>query len=327
MVFSMDLRDPLGLPDLDGIRAAAARIAAHVHRTPVLFSASLDELAGCSLRFKCENFQKVGAFKARGAHNAVFSLAEEEAVRGVATHSSGNHAAALALAARRRGIPAHIVMPSSAPAVKRAAVEGYGARIVDCEPTLQAREEGLARVLEETSAVFIHPYDDARVIAGQGTACLEFLAQAPDLEVLLVPVGGGGLASGTCLAGHGLKPHLQILGVEPTGADDAARSLQAGELIPSLSPQTIADGLLTSLSPRTFTALQAHLDDILCVDDEAILRAMRLLFERMKLVVEPSAAVVLAAVLGEGERFAGKRVGLILSGGNVNLDGLFAAGA
>ena len=319
----MEARADLRLPDLNEIRAAVKRIASYVHRTPILRCRSIDAMAGCRLFFKCENFQKVGAFKARGAHNAVFSLSPDQAAKGVATHSSGNHAAALALAACNRGIDAHIVMPENAPAVKKAAVAGYGARIVECQPTLAARESGLAQVVVETGAHGVHPYDDARVIAGQGTACLELLEELPDLDALLVPVGGGGLASGSCLAGHGLKPKLEIFGVEPFGADDAARSLAAGELIPSENPQTIADGLLTSLSPRTFTALQAHLEDILCVDDSAILAAMRLIFERMKMVVEPSSATVLAAVLENKERFAGKRVGLILSGGNVNLDKLF----
>jgi len=314
--------DELDVPELAEIRAAALRIAPFVHRTPVMRSEGLNHLAGCELFFKCENLQKVGAFKARGAHNAVFRLSDEQAACGVATHSSGNHAAALALAAKNRGISAFIVMPSAAPVVKRAAVSGYGAEITDCVSTLEAREQGLAEVVERTSAYVVHPYDDPWVIAGQGSATLEFLEQAEDLDDLIVPVGGGGLASGTCIAGHGLQADLRIFGAEPVGADDAARSLAAGRLIPSISPDTIADGLLTSLSPRTFGVLREHLHSILCVDDEAIAYAMRLIFERMKIVVEPSAAVSLAVILNHRELFAGRRVGVILSGGNVSLDSL-----
>ena len=309
-------------PTIDDIRAAAERIAPYIHRTPVVTCASINAIAGASLFFKCENLQKVGAFKARGATNAVFSLDDHEAAMGVCTHSSGNHAAALARAARLRGIPAYIVMPSSAPPVKKAAVAGYGAVITECEPTLEARETTLAEVQDRTDATFVHPYDDSRVIAGQGTAALELLDQEPDLEVVLVPVGGGGLASGTTITVSTLKPEIEIWGAEPAGADDAFRSLRDGRLYPSVRPTTIADGLLTSLSDRTFRILYRGLAGILTVDEPTIVEAMRLLWERAKLLVEPSAAVPLAAVLSNRDRFDGKRVGIILSGGNTNLDEL-----
>ncbi len=309
-------------PTIDDIRAAARRIEPYVHRTPVATCASIDAIAGASLFFKCENLQKVGAFKARGATNAVFSLSDEDAEPGVCTHSSGNHAAALARAAGLRGIPAHIVMPSSAPPVKKAAVAGYGARITECEPTLEARESTLADVQDRTGATFIHPYDDVRVIAGQGTAALELLDQEPELDVVMPPVGGGGLASGTTITVATLRPEIEIWGAEPAGADDAHRSLRDGKLYPSVRPTTIADGLLTSLSERTFRILSGGLAGILTVDEEIIIRAMRLLWERAKLLVEPSAAVPLAAVLANPDRFEGRRVGLILSGGNVDLDNL-----
>ena len=309
-------------PTIDDILAAAERMAEHIHRTPVATCASIDRIAGAELFFKCENLQKVGAFKARGATNAVFSLDDEAAARGVCTHSSGNHAAALARAAGLRGIPAYIVMPSSAPPVKKAAVAGYGAVITECEPTLEARATTLAKVQDQTGATFIHPYDDPRVIAGQGTAALELLEQAPELKVVLVPVGGGGLASGTTIAVSSLRPEIEVWGAEPAGADDAFRSLRDGELYPSVEPTTIADGLLTSLSDRTFRILSNGLAGILTVDEATIVRAMRLLWERAKLLVEPSAAVPLAAVLSNRGRFEGRKVGIILSGGNVDLDNL-----
>mgnify|MGYP001819061410 FL=1 len=309
-------------PTIDDIRAAAGRIGPYVHRTPVATCASIDAIAGASLFYKCENLQKVGAFKARGATNAVFSLSDEAAACGVCTHSSGNHAAALARAAGLRGIPAHIVMPSSALQVKKAAVAGYGALITECEPTLEARETTLAAVQEKTGATFIHPYDDPRVIAGQGTAALELLEQAPDLDVVMPPVGGGGLASGTTITVSALQPGIEIWGAEPAEADDAFRSLRDGRLYPSVKPATIADGLLTSLSDRTFRILSGGLTGILTVDEATIIRAMRLLWERAKILVEPSAAVPLAAILANPGRFDGKRVGLILSGGNTNLDKL-----
>ncbi len=309
-------------PTLADIRAAAELIAPYIHRTPVATCAAIDAIAGASLFFKCENLQKVGAFKARGATNAVFSLDGDVAVRGVCTHSSGNHAAALARAAGLRGIPAHIVMPSSAPPVKKAAVAGYGAQITECEPTLEARETTLAGVQQRTGATFVHPYDDVRVIAGQGTAALEFLEQVPRLDVVMPPVGGGGLASGTTITVSALRPEIEIWGAEPAAADDAFRSLRDGRRYPAVKPATIADGLLTSLSERTFRILGAGLAGIVTVDEETIIRAMRLLWERAKILVEPSAAVPLAAVLADRDRFAGRRVGLILSGGNTDLDHL-----
>jgi len=309
-------------PTIDDIRDAARRIEPYVHRTPVATCASIDAIAGMTLFFKCENLQKAGAFKARGATNAVFSLDDNEAAPGVCTHSSGNHAAALARAAGLRGIPAHIVMPSSAPPVKKAAVAGYGAVITECEPTLEARETTLARVQQRIGATFIHPYDDPRVIAGQGTAALELLDQVPDLEVMMPPIGGGGLASGTTIAVSSLRPEIEVWGAEPAGADDAFRSLRDGRRYPSVQPVTIADGLLTALSDRTFRILYRGLAGILTVDEPTIVEAMRLLWERAKILVEPSAAVPLAAVLANRDRFEGRRVGLILSGGNTNLDKL-----
>jgi threonine dehydratase len=309
-------------PSFEDVLAAAERIRGFVHRTPVMSSSAIDGLAGARLSFKCENLQKVGAFKARGASNAVLALDEAAARRGVATHSSGNHAAALALAARTRGIAAHIVMPRTAPPVKRAAVESYGARVTTCEPTLAAREEALAAVVAATGATFVHPYDDPLVIAGQGTAALELLTDVPELEAVMGPVGGGGLMSGTAIAVAGSRPEVAVWGAEPAAADDAFRSLRDGRRFPPLAPTSIADGLLTALSDRTFRILSGRLEGILTVSEEGIVRAMRLLWERMKLVVEPSGAVPLAAVLEHPERFAGRRVGLIISGGNVDLERL-----
>jgi threonine dehydratase len=312
----------IGIPTTGDIRRAAERIKPHAHRTPVLTCEGLDRLAGCRLFFKCENFQKVGAFKFRGACNAVFSLPDEEIQNGVATHSSGNHAAALALAASLRGTRAHIVMPQDSPAVKKAAVASYGAEITWCRPTLRAREDGLAEVIERTGATEIHPYDDPRIIAGQATAALELLEQIPDLDAVLAPVGGGGLSSGTCLAVKALSPRTPVIGAEPQGADDAYRSLQAGKIIPSLNPDTIADGLLTSLGELTFSVLSRHMEKIITVDDPSIISAMRHVWERMKIVIEPSSAVPVAAVLQNKDEFSEKRVGVIISGGNVELSRL-----
>ena len=307
-------------PTFEDVLAAAERIKSHVHRTPVMTSIAIDEIAGARLHFKCENLQKVGAFKARGASNAVLSLDDEAAARGVATHSSGNHAAALAYAAGIRGVPAHVVMPSSAPPVKKAAVSGYGALITECVPTLEARETTLDAVVERTGATFIHAYDNPNVIAGQGTASLELITDVPDLDVVIAPVGGGGLMSGTAIAVSSSRPDITIWGSEPKGADDAYRSLRDGTIYPSVEPKTIADGLLTSLSDRTFRILSERLEGILTVSEETIVRAMRMLWERMKLIVEPSGAVPLAAVLEHPAYFADRRVGLIISGGNVDLD-------
>lgn len=306
-------------PDLSAIRTAAARIRPYAHRTPVMTCASLDTQVGAQLFLKCENLQKVGAFKFRGATNAVFSLSDTEAARGVVAHSSGNHAQALALAARRRGIPAYIVMPDNAPAVKKAAVAGYGGQITFCAPTLAAREATQAAVVAATGATVVHPYNDVRVIAGQGTATLELLEDVPDLDVILAPVGGGGLLSGTAIAATELSPNIRVIGVEPAGADDAYRSLAAGSIIPSLQPQTIADGLLTSLGDLTFPIIRDRVEQIVTVSEEAIVAAMKFIWERAKLIVEPSAAVPIAALWEQRVDLSGLRVGVILSGGNVDL--------
>ncbi len=308
--------------DIDAVREAARRIEPHAHRTPVLTCASLDRMVNASLFFKCENFQKAGAFKFRGACNAVFSLSEEEASRGVATHSSGNHGAALALAAQMRGIKALVVMPQDAPRVKRAAVAGYGASIVYCEPTEKARRETLVQVVEETGAVFVHSYNDPQVIAGQGTAALELLEEVCGLDVVMAPVGGGGLMSGTALAVSGLSPQTRVIGAEPEGADDAYRSLREGRIIPSANPKTVADGLLMSLGDLTFPIICARVEQIVTVSEEEIVAAMRHVWERMKIIIEPSAAVPVG-VLFEGKiDLRGLRIGVILSGGNVDLDRL-----
>lgn len=310
--------------DLQAVRAAAQRLAGRAHRTPVVTCATLDRLANRALYFKCENFQKAGAFKFRGACNAVMKLAEDVAARGVVTHSSGNHAQALALAAKLRGIPAHIVMPRNASPVKRRAVEGYGGRVIDCEPTLPARESTAAAVVAETGGTLIPPYDYPDVIAGQGTVALELLDQVAGLDALIAPVGGGGLVAGICVAAKGLDSSLRLFAAEPLGADDAARSKAAGMLIPQTAPKTIADGLLTSLGERTWPIIRDQVERIITVDEEETVMAMRLVWERAKLLIEPSAAVPVAAVLGkEFRNFAGvRRVGIVLSGGNVNLDNL-----
>lgn len=312
----------LALPDVAAIRAARSRIAPYVHRTPVLSSRSLDAAVGARLYFKCENFQKVGAFKARGAVNAVFSLTEDEAARGVVTHSSGNHGAALAYAAGRRGIPAHVVMPDNAPPLKQANVRGMGATIHLCAATPQARAERCADVQRQTGAVLIHPYDDARVIAGQGTAVLELLEDVPDLDVVIAPVGGGGLLSGTSIAAKSTSAGLRIFGAEPANADDAARSFASGRIEPLPAATTIADGLRTQLAPRTLAAIRAHVDAIGTASEAVIVRAMRMSWEKLKILVEASSAVPLACLLERTLDVAGARVGIVLSGGNVDLDTL-----
>ena len=309
-------------PDLKEIRAAAERIRPYAHRTPVLTCSSLDSMAGAELFFKCENLQKVGAFKFRGAANTVFSLSEEEAARGVATHSSGNHAQALALAARLRGIPAHIVMPENSPKVKVAAVRGYGARVVFCPPTQQDREQTLERIVADTGATFIHPYNNLGIIAGQATCALELLEQASDLDVVVAPVGGGGLLSGTALCCRYLRPRVRVVAGEPKGADDAFRSVRDGRIYPSENPRTVADGLRTSLGTLTFPIIRRYVERIVTVEEEAIVAAMRHIWERMKILVEPSAAVPLAAILEGAIETSGKRIGVILSGGNLDLDNL-----
>lgn len=309
-------------PTITDILQAAARIRPYAHRTPVMTCQSLDARVGAQVFMKCENLQKVGAFKFRGACNAVFSLSPDEAARGVATHSSGNHAQALALAAAMRGIPAYIVMPRNAPAVKQAAVAGYGGIITLCEPTLAARESTLADVVAATGAEVVHPYNDARVIAGQGTAALELLADVPDLDVVMAPVGGGGLLSGTAIAAKSVAPQIRVLAAEPAGADDAFRSLAAGHIIPSVQPQTIADGLLTSLGDLTFPIIRAHVAQIVTVSEAAIVETMKFVWERAKLVVEPSGVVPVAALWEGKVDLRGLRVGVILSGGNVDLEHL-----
>ena len=309
-------------PTIKEIKEAYDRIKPYIHRTPVLTCSALNRMCNAELFFKCENFQKVGAFKTRGATNTVFSLSDREASKGVATHSSGNHAAALSLAARRRGIKAYVVMPTSAPEIKQNAVKGYGAEITFCEPTLKAREDTLAEVAKQTGAAFVHPYNDYRIIAGQGTAALELLEEVTDLDMVMAPVGGGGLLSGTSLTVSFISPKTDVIAAEPERADDAYRSFYAGKLIPSVNPDTIADGLLTSLGDKTFPIIRNYVKDIVTVTEEGIIMAMRTIWERMKIIVEPSAAVPLGALLTNRIEASGKRIGIILSGGNVDLEKL-----
>jgi threonine dehydratase len=306
----------------DLISQARTRISGKVNRTPVLTSTSLDANSGAQLYFKCENFQKCGAFKARGAANAVFALSAEEARRGVATHSSGNHAAALARAARLRGIPAHIVMPDNTAQAKRAAVARYGGEVTWCEPTLAARERAARELIAATGAILVHPYDDLAVMAGQATASVELIEAVPELDVILCPVGGGGLLGGTAVAAKTLKPSIRVIGVEPAGADDAARSFRAGKILPSVNPNTIADGLRGALGERPFAVIRTQVDDIVTVPEEAIVAAMRQLWEVMKIIIEPSGAVPYAAIAAGVLNLSGQRVGLILTGGNLDLDSL-----
>ena len=307
------------LPSLSDIQSAHNRIKPFVHRTPVLTSRLLNEMFGCELLFKCENFQRVGAFKFRGATNAVLQLSNEQKKHGVVTHSSGNHAAALALAARMNGISAFIVMPENAPSVKKDAVADYGAKITFCKPTLRAREETCRSIMEKEGATLIHPYDNVNVICGQGTAALELLEEKNDLEILVAPIGGGGLMSGTSTCTKGIDRKINVIGAEPLNANDAWRSFKTGILSPSVNPSTIADGLLTSLSDLTFTIIRNNVDDIFTVREETILVCMKLIWERMKIIVEPSSATVLAVVMENRDFFRGKKTGLIISGGNVDL--------
>jgi threonine dehydratase len=306
----------------EDIYAAAERIKPYIHRTPVLTNESLNQKVGAQVFLKCENFQKVGAFKFRGACNAVFSLSDEEAACGVSTHSSGNHAQALALAAQLRGIPAYIVMPNNAPAVKKAAVAGYGGKITFCEPTLDARETTLAQIVEATGSAVVHPYNDERVIAGQGTATLELLEEIPDLDVIIAPVGGGGLLSGTSIAATGIKKGIRVIAGEPEMADDAYHSLKAGEILPSVKPRTIADGLLTSLGNKTFPIIQARVEQIVTVSEQGIIDSMRFVWERAKIIIEPSSAVAVGVLWERKIDLTGLKVGVILSGGNVDLQKL-----
>ncbi|MCS7061359.1 MAG: pyridoxal-phosphate dependent enzyme [Anaerolineae bacterium] len=306
-------------PQIEDVKKAKEQIKGYIHRTPVMTSQTLNKMTGRKLFFKCENFQKTSSFKIRGATNAVLSLSQTEASRGVATHSSGNHAAALAQAARWRNIPAYVVMPNTAPQVKQAAVAGYGAQITFCEPTLAAREAGLREVIACTGATEIHPYDDYRVIAGQGTAALELLENNPDLDTVLTPVGGGGLLSGTAIVATAMLPHIQVIGVEPQAADDAYRSLQAGHRIEAGPTNTVADGLRTSLGYKTFPIIQHLVSEIITVSEEEIVQAMRFVWERMKIIIEASSAVPVAALLSGRLHTSRRRVGVILSGGNVDL--------
>jgi threonine dehydratase len=301
------------------IEQAHQRIKAYIHKTPVMTSQGVDEQAGCKIFFKCENFQKIGAFKARGAMNAVLSLAPEERAKGVATHSSGNHAQALARAAKIVGIVSYIVMPRTAPLVKKRGVEGFEGKIFECEPTLESRESTLAEVVKKTGATVIHPFNNYEVIAGQATAAKELFEEVPDLDVIIAPVGGGGLLSGTALATKFFSPKTVVMGGEPEGADDAYRALKSGKIENSQS-NSIADGLLTMLGDKTFPIIRDHVKEIITVSDNEIIYAMRLIWERVKIIVEPSCAVPLAAVLKAKDNFKGKRVGIILSGGNVDIE-------
>lgn len=309
-------------PTLTHIQQAAERIKPYAHRTPVITNESLNQRVGAQVFLKCENMQKVGAFKFRGACNAVYSLSDEEAKRGVCTHSSGNHAQALALAARMRGIPAYIVMPDNAPQVKKDAVARYGGQITFCEPTLEARESTLEGIRLDTGANVVHPYNDERVIAGQGTATVELLESIPDLDVIIAPVGGGGLLSGTSIAAKGLKPGIRVIAAEPEMADDAYRSMKEGRIIPSVKPKTIADGLLTSLCTLTFSIIQQNVEQIVTVSEGGIIEAMKFVWERAKIVIEPSAAVAVGVLWEKKIDLSGLKVGVILSGGNVDLNKL-----
>jgi len=307
------------IPDKQTIIEAHERIKAYISRTPVMTSQSVNERTGCSVFFKCENFQKVGAFKARGAMNAALSLSPEQRAKGIATHSSGNHAQAIARAAKILGIKSYIVMPRTAPEIKKRGVLGYGGEIFECEPTLQAREATLAEVIKKTGATEIHPFNNYDVIAGQATAAKEFFEEVGPLDVIMAPVGGGGLLSGTALATKYFSPNTIVIAGEPLGSDDAFRSLKSGKIEQAQS-NTIADGLLTSLGDKTFPIIQENVKEIITVTDDEIIDALRLVWERMKIIIEPSCSVPLAALLKEKERFAGKRVGIILSGGNVDLE-------
>ena len=309
-------------PTLQDIQQAAERIKPYAHRTPVMTNESLNKRVGAQVYLKCENFQKVGAFKFRGACNAVYALSDEEAARGVCTHSSGNHAQALALAAKLRGIPAYIVMPNNASSVKKNAVAGYGGQITFCEPTLEARESAMERIRLATRATVVHPYDNERVIAGQGTATLELLEDVLDLDVIISPVGGGGLISGTSIAATEMKKGIRVIAGEPEMADDAYRSVKAGEIIPPVNPKTIADGLLTSLGTLTFPIIQNCVEQIVTVSEAGIIESMKFIWERAKIVIEPSAAVAVGVLWEKKIDLTGLKVGVILSGGNVDLEKL-----
>jgi threonine dehydratase len=309
-------------PVFEDIIEAHKLIRGFIHLTPVMTSMAINEISGSDIFFKCENLQKTGAFKFRGACNAIFSLTDQQASRGVGTHSSGNHAAALALAAHIKGIEARIVMPSNSSGIKKQAVRGYGGIITYCEPTLQSRETTLGKIAEDTGIEIIHPYNNCKVIAGQGTAAKELMESFPDLDMVMCPVGGGGLLAGTALSVKALSKSCRVIAAEPSGADDAYRSFKAGYIIPSVNPETIADGLRTSLGEINFAVIRENVDDIVTVSEESIIKAMRLVWERMKLIIEPSSAVPLAAILENREIFRNNRIGIILSGGNVDLNNL-----
>ena len=310
------------IPTIEDVRAAHERIKPYIHRTPVLTSSYINGLVGGEMFFKCENFQKAGVFKVRGASNAVFGLTDEQAAKGVASHSSGNHALSLSYAAGRRGIKATVVMPRTAPEAKKAAVRGYGGEVLECEPSTAAREAMLEEVVARTGADFVHPYNDHRVIAGQGTCSLELNEEVADLDYVVAPIGGGGMISGTCLAMSDVSPSTKIIAAEPKNADDVYRSFHAGEIIEDDAPQTIADGLKVSMRPRTWHFVSNYVSDVLLATEEEIIDAMYLTWQRMKIVIEPSSAVALATILKNRDQFAGKRTGVILTGGNVDLNKL-----
>lgn len=307
------------IPSLEDIKLVHERIKPFIHLTPVLSSTSINKLAGCEIFFKCENFQKIGAFKARGGMNAVLSLTKEEQKKGITTHSSGNHAQAIALAAKTVGTKAYIVMPSNAPDIKKNGVKALDGEIIECEPTLEARESTVQQIIERTGATFIHPFNNYDVIAGQATATIELIAEVPNLEVIMAPVGGGGLLSGTALAAHYLLPNAEVIAGEPEGAADAILSFKSGKIEKAPYIKTIADGLLTNLGDKTLEIIRMYVTDIIVVSDDEIITAMKLIWERLKIVIEPSCAVPLASLLKQKERFAGKKVGIILTGGNVDL--------
>ena len=309
-------------PTKEHIEAAARHIKPFVHHTPVMTSKTVNAIVGASIFLKCENFQKVGAFKYRGATNAVLMLTDTERKNGVATHSSGNHAQALALAARNHGLKAYIVMPENSSRVKMDAVKGYGAEVITCIPTQKAREETLAKVVERTGATFIHPYNNYHIIAGQATAAKELIEEIPDLDIVMAPVGGGGLLSGTALVTHYFSPNSVVVAGEPVNANDAWQSMQQGRIVEAVPPNTIADGLLTSLGDKTFDIIRKHVAEIVTVTEEEIVAAMRLVWERMKIIIEPSSAVPVAAAIKSKDKFKGKRIGIVISGGNVDLNNL-----
>ncbi|MER0439547.1 pyridoxal-phosphate dependent enzyme [Emticicia sp. W12TSBA100-4] len=307
------------IPSLDDIKEVHERIKPFIHQTPVLTSTSINQLAGCEIFFKCENFQKIGAFKARGGMNAVLSLSKAEQEKGITTHSSGNHAQAIALAAKTVGTKAYIVMPSNAPIIKKNGVKALDGKIIECEPTLEARESTVQQVIDRTGATFVHPFNNYDVIAGQATATVELIAEIPNLQVIMAPVGGGGLLSGTALATHYLLPNAEVIAGEPEGAADAILSFKSGKIEKAPYINTIADGLMTNLGDKTLEIIRMYVKDIILVSDDEIIAAMRLIWERLKIVIEPSCAVPFAALLKQKERFAGKKVGIILTGGNIDL--------